>query len=89
MHLILGKMKLPSSGKGITYQQQKTIKPSIDFKWFNGPQPRLLVSGMQSSVPNVSNWRMRQGERDADPLQPERDVTELSYGFCLSHIHKV
>lgn len=89
MRLILGKMRLPSSGKGITYQQQKTIKPSVDFKWFNGPQPRLLVFGMQSSVPNVGDCRMWQGERNAHPLQPKTDVTELSYGFCLSHIHKV
>lgn len=74
MHLILGQIRLHSSGKSITYQQQKTIKPSVDFKWFNGAQPRLLVFGVHSSEPDVGNCRVWQGKRDADPLEPKGDT---------------
>lgn len=55
----------------VTYQQQKAVKPCVDFKWLDGPQPRLLVLGVQGSEANVSNCRIGQRERYADPLQPE------------------
>ena len=55
----------------VTYQQQKAVKPRVDFKWFDGPQPGLLVLGVQGCEANVSNRRVGQRERHADPLQSE------------------
>ena len=55
----------------VTYQQQKAVKPRVDFKWLEGPQPGLLVLGVQGSEANVSNCRIGQRKRHADPLQPE------------------
>ena len=55
----------------VTYQQQKAVKPRVDFKWLDGPQPGLLVLGVQGSEANVRNCRIGQRKRHADPLQPE------------------
>ena len=55
----------------VTYQQQKAVKPCVDFKWLDGPQPGLLVLGVQCREANVSNRRVGQRERHADPLQSE------------------
>lgn len=58
VRLTLGQVRVHSSGKSITYQQQKAIEPRVDFKRLNGPQPGLLVLGVHGRVPDVSNRRM-------------------------------